>query len=276
MIMKCTNCGQELNSDDMFCPYCGEKQVVEPEMTFCPNCSCQVEKGMMFCPSCGKNLNNQNTSTKEPPDSCNVFGENCNVPSEKKQKLKIATILGLISSIATLLTALFSVFLPIYGYNYYETVGEERVLSKESYSLFTSMISIIKSLSSANKYVYLSWIWFLIRIMFVIVAVGIIISCIKDIIEKVKRLIKFEEYCNYELHLGGAARSAQELTKQAKKAFNKSKIIYLITGLALMIFLSYGNIIWETIIAIAILTISGYIIEKVANTLKKQAIKQDY
>lgn len=274
--MKCTNCGQELNLDDMFCPYCGEKQVVKPEMTYCPNCSCQIEKGMMYCPSCGKNLKNQNTSTNEPTVSCDVFEEIRDIPSEKKKKLKIATILGLISSIATLLTALFSVFLPIYGYNYYETVGEERVLSKESYSLFTSMISIIKSLSSANKYVYLSWIWFLIRIMFVIVAVGIIISCIKDSIEKVKRLIKFEKYCNYELHLVGAARSAQELTKQAKKAFNKNKTIYLITGLALMIFLGYGNIIEETIIAIAILAIFGYIIEKVANTLKKQAIKHDY
>ena len=46
----CSNCGKELNDDDLFCSKCGTKQIIERK---CINCGIKLDKDAVFCPKCG-------------------------------------------------------------------------------------------------------------------------------------------------------------------------------------------------------------------------------
>lgn len=65
---QCINCGSMINSDDAFCPYCGEKVLKSDENinknmightgTLCPNCGSKIAADDIFCINCGSRLNN--------------------------------------------------------------------------------------------------------------------------------------------------------------------------------------------------------------------------
>ena len=46
----CSNCGKELNDDDLFCSKCGTKQIIERK---CINCGIKLDEDAVFCPKCG-------------------------------------------------------------------------------------------------------------------------------------------------------------------------------------------------------------------------------
>lgn len=46
--MKCTACGNELDQETKFCPWCGEKI-----KSTCSKCNTELPEGVRFCPSCG-------------------------------------------------------------------------------------------------------------------------------------------------------------------------------------------------------------------------------
>ena len=46
----CSNCGKELNDDDLFCSKCGTKQILERK---CINCGIKLDEDAVFCPKCG-------------------------------------------------------------------------------------------------------------------------------------------------------------------------------------------------------------------------------
>lgn len=50
-MMKCTNCGQEINEHDRFCGNCGYK--VMPVSKNCPNCGAILQEGARVCAYCG-------------------------------------------------------------------------------------------------------------------------------------------------------------------------------------------------------------------------------
>lgn len=56
--MKCKNCGNELNGDEIFCLECGD--FVEPDILEeqkkkprCKNCNEILDEKAIFCPGCG-------------------------------------------------------------------------------------------------------------------------------------------------------------------------------------------------------------------------------
>lgn len=51
--MKCTNCNNTIQDDNVFCPYCGHK--VEKYKT-CPNCGVEMAEDFNFCPKCGYDM----------------------------------------------------------------------------------------------------------------------------------------------------------------------------------------------------------------------------
>ena len=57
---KCSNCGNELNEEVQFCPYCGSKQENREnykdsvEVRFCIGCGRRWKEDDQFCPVCGK------------------------------------------------------------------------------------------------------------------------------------------------------------------------------------------------------------------------------
>lgn len=74
--MKCSNCQNEVNDNDKFCPYCGAKfKEPDPIDVFCTNCGHKSNSKMSFCSNCGVSLrnnnNNANTSNNYNPTNNN-------------------------------------------------------------------------------------------------------------------------------------------------------------------------------------------------------------
>lgn len=66
---KCPNCGYESDSENKFCPKCGQKQTIR-----CPKCGNETSSENDFCPECGNKLsdnqedyNKSDTTTKVIP-----------------------------------------------------------------------------------------------------------------------------------------------------------------------------------------------------------------
>lgn len=82
---KCPNCGYESDSENKFCPKCGQKQTIR-----CPKCGNETSSENDFCPECGNKLsdnqedyNKSDTTTKIDPSQYNVYGK-----QKKKDKPK--------------------------------------------------------------------------------------------------------------------------------------------------------------------------------------------
>ena len=74
---KCPNCGYESDSENKFCPKCGQKQTIK-----CPKCGNETSSENDFCPECGNKLsgnqedyNKSDTTTKIDPSQYNVYGK---------------------------------------------------------------------------------------------------------------------------------------------------------------------------------------------------------
>jgi len=70
MITHCNNCGSELHSTYLFCPFCGEEtpkrtiigKIIEEKIKtpiFCPHCKKENLQNALFCSSCGEGLYNR-------------------------------------------------------------------------------------------------------------------------------------------------------------------------------------------------------------------------
>ena len=61
--MYCIYCGQPINEDSVYCPFCGKSQKMK-ESIFCPKCGSKVENGSTYCPYCGSSLRTCKKSEK--------------------------------------------------------------------------------------------------------------------------------------------------------------------------------------------------------------------
>ena len=62
--MKCSKCGEELNSIAKYCPKCGEKAEKTSTKKYCSNCGKALDENITFCPGCGQNINTNNNQQK--------------------------------------------------------------------------------------------------------------------------------------------------------------------------------------------------------------------
>lgn len=61
--MYCIYCGQPINEDSVYCPFCGKSQKLK-ESVFCPKCRSKAENDSSYCPYCGSSLRTCKTSKK--------------------------------------------------------------------------------------------------------------------------------------------------------------------------------------------------------------------
>lgn len=55
--MKCSECGANIDSEDIFCPGCGKalkgKQKIKADEKYCSECGAIIKKKAEVCPKCG-------------------------------------------------------------------------------------------------------------------------------------------------------------------------------------------------------------------------------
>lgn len=64
-MIKCSNCGAQLDNDALFCTECGTKQ--EPQKKICTQCGAEIDDDSIFCAECGAKLDAVTTQTVEQP-----------------------------------------------------------------------------------------------------------------------------------------------------------------------------------------------------------------
>lgn len=70
--MICPHCHQELNENDQFCHYCGERII--KTLKNCPNCGQEITDDYQICPQCGFHLPLQRVEkVKKEQDNCNYI-----------------------------------------------------------------------------------------------------------------------------------------------------------------------------------------------------------
>ena len=62
--MKCSKCGEELNSIAKYCSKCGEKVEKTSTKKYCSNCGKALDESITFCPGCGQNINTNSNQIK--------------------------------------------------------------------------------------------------------------------------------------------------------------------------------------------------------------------
>ena len=85
--MRCSNCGNQLPDNALFCDNCGYNMQNNTEKSFCGNCGAELENGARFCAECG--------AVAESPDKSGesyVFCGNCG--AKMSANLQICTNCG--------------------------------------------------------------------------------------------------------------------------------------------------------------------------------------
>ena len=97
-MVKCSNCGNEVEETADFCPDCGTKIANSPqiEKKFCEKCGTENSKDADFCSSCGYN-----------------FGNPANNSSENPRTLEL--VLGILGAVFGFLGGLFAIMFSAFG-----------------------------------------------------------------------------------------------------------------------------------------------------------------
>ncbi len=267
--MECNKCKKEIAEDIIFCPYCGAKtQDEEPTKKCCPKCNCELAVDMLFCPQCGTDLSSKEKEASETEKSCtqNAPFSEAQAPDKNKTKLKISVILSIISSSVAIIAALLLIFLPLFQNSYYVTVGEEKVLQTEKSSLLNLSVTVFKSFSGNMGF---SWIYIVVVVVSLISVVPLLLETINALIIDIKTLITFEKYRKKDF----IAYTAQETSRNSNSASRGSRLYSILFDLFLFaLLLGFGNILWGNIIAIAVPTAISSIVNKIAQSVKQQAL----
>lgn len=137
--MKCSNCGNELSNNDVFCNNCGQEvlpQSKNTDKTFCANCGAELESGMDFCGECGAPVGSLDKSNinyifcgncgERMPDNlqiCTNCGQKLHIDSnehsDRKQSGKKHGII-----IAVLVIVVLALAAMIIGYFFYDNSND--------------------------------------------------------------------------------------------------------------------------------------------------------
>ncbi len=272
--MKCEKCQNEITDGALFCPFCGASvQSQAPVKKSCPKCGYEPESAMLFCPQCGTDLSSKEReiSETEKNRTQNVPFADTQPPDKNKAKLKISVILNIVSSSVAIIVVLLFIFLPLFQNSYYVTVGEEKVLQTEKYSLLDLSVTVFKSFS--ENIGLFSWIYIFVIVVSIISVIPLLLETINALIVDIKNLIAFEKYSMLELKKDSITHVAQETSRSLKSAHRGNRLYSILFDLLLLAFvLGFGDILWGNIIAIAVSTVISYILSKIAQSVKKQAL----
>lgn len=139
--MKCSNCGNELSSNAMFCDYCGQKaelQSDDAQKCYCGNCGAVLGTGEDFCGECGAHIGSLDESNinyifcgncgERMPHNlqiCTNCGQRLYIDSnehnDKKQSRNKYGIIIIVSVIVILVLAVM-----IFGYVFYSNSSDNR------------------------------------------------------------------------------------------------------------------------------------------------------
>lgn len=158
--MKCQYCNSEIPDDSVFCPECGQKQTVSPqipspepvsvpkpisETAVCPVCGTPIEHDALFCPECGTPLSSSNTFSN------NTFSRQ----KKSNAPVIIAVIIGVIVLITILITVAMLFFRK--GSSYLNSItqeptiettepGEDDILSDVDFNLLYNDFLLLEGL----------------------------------------------------------------------------------------------------------------------------------
>lgn len=178
-MVKCSNCGFEIEDSVEFCPNCGTKVKKETELTcdscgnilnanatFCPkcgnevnrntcqNCGAEIQKGAAFCPSCGNNVK----SHSDTPKTCS----NCGVALEPGTTFCPECGTNILTGKSSVQSSNSDVKPPNQGF--IDKIDINAIIKPTLVSLIVAII-----LSSVGVIIGLSWLSFVIA---VIISVG--------------------------------------------------------------------------------------------------------
>lgn len=105
-MLKCPNCGNALEDNDIFCNKCGVKIV---KYFFCEKCGAELRNGASFCSACGAQLNE-------------------NVPNKNQKKSAFIKLTKYIPYVLLVISLSMNIFL--YRNNQYQSVSHNQTTNK--------------------------------------------------------------------------------------------------------------------------------------------------
>lgn len=102
--VKCLSCGNEIDKDKPFCPYCGMKILPAAQTASaikCPKCGAEVKENQKFCPKCGFALRSvQSPQTNQFTTKAPISPVNMSANTQvKKKKNALAVIVPIVAVI---------------------------------------------------------------------------------------------------------------------------------------------------------------------------------
>lgn len=135
-MIKCTNCGAENGSENLFCHACGEKLEKEQELVYkCSKCGAKNDVNNQFCPICGAKFGNYAITANGEQ----VEKKYANPKLKEKHRKKKAIVITIISIFVV--TSIVSVFCITKYYRrrfpVYFQIGSNYIYPDDKFDYFT-------------------------------------------------------------------------------------------------------------------------------------------
>lgn len=186
---------------------------------------------------------------------------------KRKGELKTSTLLNTVAAAIFTIASIIVVFIPFFG------SGALKI------SLFDITVNAVKGVIAEGISNLSYWdIIDLIPLLGVLaLTITFIFTSVKNFIEKVKILMSFEEYSKKELKVSVTDDATKEVLKKLSGGFNSGKLFSLIGNLILIVLLLGGGakVLWISIIIVGGVAVVGTIFEKMADSKKAKALKND-
>lgn len=186
---------------------------------------------------------------------------------KRKGELKTSALLNTVAAVIFAIASIIVVFIPFFS-------SDELKIS-----LFDITVNAVKNViaEGISNLSYWDIIDLLPLLGVLALTITFIFTSVKNLIEKVKELINFEEYSKKELKVSVTDAATKEVLKKLSGGFNSGKLFSLIGNLILIVLLLGGGakVLWISIIIVCGVAVVGTILEKMADSKKTNALKKD-